>query len=321
MQLDYFGFAKLHAAVLDLELDGNSPEAVINKTSREAINELDLVRRSALSWASGRGSVSKIEMLLRKGADPNIADNEGRTSLHHFTGSEQGLEMLLSSGAAVKARNRQGGAPLHCSTFSNNCTVGMLEKFVQFGADINARDRNGWTPLHWTVRNGTLELIDRFVQYGADANVLSDLGSTPLTYALSRHQYQTFRYLLQNKLDYTIKNQYGSTLLRYVARDADLATLRFLHQSALSNLNPEDRDEDGFTALERAERRRDGAVDWTDLLPNEASPDPEPILWFDAFVKLHQKFEVVRIEDDEQQRGDRERCVRRYRCEYVNAVL
>ena len=74
-----------------------------------------------------------------------------------------------------------------------------------------------------------------------------------------------------------LNSQHGS-LLHFAARDGDTETLRYLRQSALHDIDLDGRDNDGLTALKRAERRRDGAVEWTDMSANEAPPEPKPLV-------------------------------------------
>lgn len=239
VELDQFQFTPLHAAVLNLGPDGASSEEVICTTPRELINELDQLGRNALSWACAKGDLRKIEKLLKMGADPNIADSEGRTSLHHLAharhlphssapSDERCLDELLDHGADVNVRNRRGGTPLHDFTFALTCTTSSIEKFYLKGADLNAQDGQGWTPMHWAVRYGNIEVIDKLVQHKADLEIQSNAGFTPLTYALVRHQFGTFKYLLERGCDHTVRDRFGSTLLHISARDGDIDTLRYL---------------------------------------------------------------------------------------------
>lgn len=197
------------------------------------------------------------------GADPNMADSEGRTSLLHMAHSanDRCLDELLDHGSNVNVRNRRGGTPLHDFTFTSKCTASYIDKFHFKGADLNARDGGGWAPLNWAVRHGNIEVINRLVQHGADLEIRNNMGITPLLYALVRHQFGAFRYLLDLGCDPTVRTHSGSTLLHFSSRDGDTDTLCYLEQRNLKGINPDDRDQDGLTALERAERRRDGVYD------------------------------------------------------------
>lgn len=300
LQLELFGLTKLHAAVLGVDHDAVMAEDTIRMAPRDTIDEVDQTGRSALSWACAQGDLNKVESLLRKGADPNLGDSEGRTPLHHtsYSINERCVEVLLESGAAAGPENRRGGTPLHDITHRNRCTNEILEIFVRFEANIDVTDGNGWTPLHWAVRHGNVETIDALLRHGANLELQSDMGATPLTYALSRHQYHAFKHLLQVGADFTVKSRKGS-LLHFVARDGDAETLRYLRQIALAGIDPNERDNDGLTALEHAERRRDGVIEYTDMATYEAPPIPEPLAWFEAFVSVNQMLRNMELEDEE----------------------
>lgn len=291
-QLDRFGFTPLHASILGLDSDTAGPET-ISTTPRNDIDEVDRWGRSALSWACARGDRNKIERLMLRGADPDLADGEGRTPLHNLANSsnERSLSLLLENGGNVHAKNRRGGTPLHDFTFQNTCTRKILACFVDHGADLDASDGGGWTAMHWVVRSGNIAMIDAFIERGANIECSSRSGATPLTYALSRQQYDAFKHLFQAGADSLVKSQKGS-LLHFVARDVDIDTVRYLRGLPLHNVDMDIRDEDGFTALERAERRRDGIIEYTERGAKEIPVLTDRGAWFEAFLSLAQGIDV-----------------------------
>lgn len=102
--------------------------------------------------------------------------------------------------------------------------------------------------------------------------------------------------MLELGCDHKVRTRVGSTLLHFCARDGDIDTLRYLEQRDLRGINPEERDEDDLTALERAERRRDGVYEWVDLVGHETLVDAEPQTWFEAFLALDQKLKTWQAE-------------------------
>jgi ankyrin repeat protein len=125
--------------------------------------------------------LGKIGKLLKLGADPNIADSEGRTSLHHlahFAASADGrcLDELLDHGANANVRNRRGGTPLHDFTFRSTCTASSIEKFHLKAPTLTLKMVAAGTPLSWAVRNSNIEVIDKLVEHRVDLEIQSNLG-------------------------------------------------------------------------------------------------------------------------------------------------
>jgi ankyrin repeat protein len=101
-----------------------------------------------------------IEALLQAKADPNAADDAGRTPLHWLGISHGGLDrdaeigrLLLDAGAKLDARDENGATPLHSATRawlgSNKPNIVMF--LIGEGADIHAKNHAGATPLQIAV--------------------------------------------------------------------------------------------------------------------------------------------------------------------------
>ena len=71
-----------------------------------------LARSTALHFASQKGDVGTIEILLRCGACPRARDQRGRTALHLATqeGHSAAIQALARGGCAVNAQTPVGGS-------------------------------------------------------------------------------------------------------------------------------------------------------------------------------------------------------------------
>jgi ankyrin repeat protein len=92
-----------------------------------------------------------VRLLLRRGADPNVASNEQMTA-------------LISA-------SYHGNAP-------------VVKLLIDAGADVNAAEaRYGFTPLAEAARNGNLDVIRLLLDAGADRGVAVKNGRLPLALA------------------------------------------------------------------------------------------------------------------------------------------
>lgn len=63
--------------------------------------------------AARKGDIESMEIALKNGANPDIADGDGKTPLYRAccAGSVKGVELLIRHGANVNARDKAGGLP------------------------------------------------------------------------------------------------------------------------------------------------------------------------------------------------------------------
>ncbi len=136
-----------------------------------------------------------MKLLLKYGADPNIAHREGAGALRR---GRPGAERPGSVGPAADPVVGPAVAPIHAASgvgyglgFAGNThrhvPDGWLPavKFLveELGADVNARDHNGYTPLHHAASRGDNELIQYLVSKGADVKAVSRSGQTTVDMA------------------------------------------------------------------------------------------------------------------------------------------
>ena len=114
---------------------------------------------TALDVAISQGRDAIVEILLERGADPNIRHGVSDTPLQRSIGhcSERIVKLLVEKGADVNApggRAPEGrlGTALHVTAYQGS--VGIAQCLLDKSADINAQDDRFGTPLQMAFENG-----------------------------------------------------------------------------------------------------------------------------------------------------------------------
>ena len=104
-------------------------------------------KHGTIHSAVGGGDVEAAKEFLAAGADVNVKDKRGFTSLHwaSISGHKEAVELLITKGADVNAMRGGGGTPLsYASSWGHEEIVELL---IAKGADVNVKDAFSETPL------------------------------------------------------------------------------------------------------------------------------------------------------------------------------
>ena len=144
------------------------------------------------------------KLLLDGGADPNMADENGDTSLHYAAlyGWLHIFNLLLDAGADPNKANSQDETPLFTAVLQGNRDV--MKLLLKRGADPNLPDKWGRSPLLYAVKYALnieyrkQEVVQILLEAGADPKMTDDKGQTPLCWAVRRGHLDIVK-LLQNE--------------------------------------------------------------------------------------------------------------------------
>lgn len=126
----------------------------LNKTTKEGY--------SPIHYASFRGNIELIEILVENNADYNFINNQGLNCLHIAAQGNKphALVYLLEKlKIDINLKDNDDSTPLHwaCYTGSEN----VLNFILAWKPLINAQDKDGYTPLHLAVISGKIKLYLR----------------------------------------------------------------------------------------------------------------------------------------------------------------
>ncbi|XP_014231264.1 tankyrase-2-like [Trichogramma pretiosum] len=167
-----------------------------------------------LALTHHRREVTKL--LLKHGADPNLANAKGSTALHVMC--EEHIDYDLADilfdfvsdefgPVLVDARDKEGNTPLHLALRHGHRNLTKL--LLARGADPNIVNEDGETPLHVNCQryrdDDLAELFfkvnDEIKRTQVRVNVQDKLGRTPLQFAVARFLPNTVNSLLNRGAD------------------------------------------------------------------------------------------------------------------------
>ena len=129
-------------------------------------------RMTPLSEACTNASALLVRLLLKSGANPNTAIATGETPLMTCakTGNADAVRMLIEYGAAVNVKEpSQNQTALMWAAAERH--PDMVKALIESHADLQAHTKQGFTPLHFAARVGDLESVKLLLAAGVDVNL------------------------------------------------------------------------------------------------------------------------------------------------------
>ncbi len=162
------------------------------------VNKKDIYGWTLLYNASITGRMPIVKLLLNQGADANIADNDGKTSLSAACTIRiyiDIVELLLNWGADVNRADNYGQTALSWVCIYNLCPTAEL--LLNWGADVNKANNIGCAPLHNACFFGK-PLVELLLNHGAAINIVNKKGETPLSIAKKREKHDVVAILISH---------------------------------------------------------------------------------------------------------------------------
>lgn len=179
-------------------------EAVFKRAGgdvHDIVNARDSLGRTPLWWAVAQEHEAVIELLLKWGADTEVADKWHRTPLcwAAVRGQEAAMRLLLDRNANIEAADNHGQTPLSFAAVQGHeATVRLL---LDRGAPIDGTDSHGRTPLRWAADKGREAVVRLLLDRGADIDAADNSGRTALLLAAENGYEAVVRQLVDRGAD------------------------------------------------------------------------------------------------------------------------
>ncbi|XP_023315002.1 ankyrin-3-like [Trichogramma pretiosum] len=172
-----------------------------------------------LHWAVYLGHRNSVRELLGYGADPNLADHQGSTTLHVLCqrpNIDEFAQWFFEKCAAqeqalrVDARDELGNTPLHYAV-ADTCQTQITRLLLEARADPNLANNEGSMPLHNICKRKQYQdddsltqlffKVNRSVQRQLLIDARDHSGRTPLELAVANHLPHAVEVLVANGAD------------------------------------------------------------------------------------------------------------------------
>lgn len=120
-----------------------------------------------------------ITYLLEKGLDVNaIKDTPKKETPLHMVKTVEIAKLLIEKGANFNLTDDEGNTPLHKKIIEENDK--LIELYLGHGADINTQNNDGNTPLHLAHDTNSLTLVQRLLGQNPNVTIKNNSGVTAL---------------------------------------------------------------------------------------------------------------------------------------------
>jgi ankyrin repeat protein len=220
-------------------IEKNDLSKLRDRISASKLNEIDEEEGlTPLIAAVMYGRIDMVKILLKSGANPNIADQAnaatplmwGAITDPGEISREKGIvipsiqskieivQELLKSGARVNDKNQWGGTALQWAADAGN--IEIVKILIDSGADLNSQDMDGFTPLiaasnYETERHN--DVVKFLLSKGARVDEKSKIGESALFFAVHNFKIDNVATLLKAGADKNLQNNQGiSPLMKAV---------------------------------------------------------------------------------------------------------
>lgn len=202
---------------------------LLAKGARPDVGDSHLRSFSPLVVACQRGEPAIVTALLAAGAEVNNATASGVTPLALCAGQSTAaaVKQLLDKGAALEVTDSTGQTPLMWAAAKGQ--LFNVQLLLGAGAEVNGKTAQGLTPLFFALRSGNAEVANLLLDAGADASYIAPDGTSAVQMAIYWKQFAIAERLVkEGQADLTMFDRNGNQLLHAAIINKQLPLVQLL---------------------------------------------------------------------------------------------
>ncbi len=230
------GLAPLHVAVQKEDM------SVMNAFLASGQTDVNIRSKTGQTPLCYTNSPKVAACLLLRRANPNKSDKVGNTPLHRAVINEnwEMIDILLQRGADINVENDDGFTLINVANSAK-----AVQYLLERGADPSCSDEGGNTILHRAAMNGDCVMIKVLLAHRkTNINVMNENGNTPLNFTCSA---EVGKLLLLHMANPTLADENGNTPLHHAAEIEDIELMKVLLADRRVDVNA--RNDNGQTPL------------------------------------------------------------------------
>ncbi|XP_068911669.1 ankyrin repeat and death domain-containing protein 1A-like isoform X1 [Tenebrio molitor] len=237
----------LHEAVIKNDTEG------VRRILKEPvdINSRNNYGRAPIHWASSRGNIDIMEMLIAANCDIEARDKYGMRPLLMacWHGHRDAVQLLINTGACSNATNKKHYTLLMCAARNNRIEVVdfLIDTLEDTRAD--AVDVDGQTALFHAAMGGHVTIVKRLIDLGANLDKRNKECRSALHVACERGHCEVAELLLTHETDMEAKDVTGNTPLHVASQHQQTRLVQILLEAGA---DPDSENSKGSTSLHTA---------------------------------------------------------------------
>ena len=226
----------------DVDSNGRTALMLASKAGHEEIVETLL---SAGANGSQDSHSKASQVLLKRGADPNIRKKDGATTLMYASqnGHSEVVQILLKGDADPNIRKKGEATALMYASQNNHSEV--VQILLKGGADPNSRTENGVTSLMVASENGHSQVVQILLKGGAEPNIQEEDGWNALMFASENSHFKVVQILLEGGAEPNIQEDKWNALM-LASENGHFEVVEILLKG---DADPNNQTENGVTSL------------------------------------------------------------------------